>query len=68
MEITSGWEPNKQSQGDTILRLLNRKFSTLPDLLIRQLESLSPHQLDSLAEDLLGFHTVADLQVWLINS
>lgn len=61
-------QTNKPRPNAAIIRLLNCRFGTLPNLLLRQLQSLSPAQLNSLTDRMPTFHTVADLQVWLINS
>lgn len=78
MELTTSWEQKgivkgrqegqKEGQVATILRLLNRKFGTLPNAIALSIQSLESTQLDTLTEDLLDFQTLDDLQVWLSNS
>lgn len=78
MQITTSWkeegrlegrlEGQKDGQVNTILRLLNRKFSTLDRAISERIHSLEPNQLDDLTEDLLDFQSVDDLQDWLSNS
>ena len=74
MQITTSWEQKGLVQGrvegqsNTILRLLNRKFGSLPKATAEQIESLQPNQLDSLTEDLLDFQSLDDLNQWLSNS
>uniref|UniRef100_B8HN48 DUF4351 domain-containing protein n=1 Tax=Cyanothece sp. (strain PCC 7425 / ATCC 29141) TaxID=395961 RepID=B8HN48_CYAP4 len=48
-----------------VLRLLNRRFGELPDNLQQSIDSLSLSQIENLAEALLDFTTLADLQTWL---
>jgi predicted transposase YdaD len=74
MEITTSWEQKgilkgrQEGQGNTILRLLNRKLGTLPSAIATQIKSLEPNQLDTLTLDLLDFETLDDLHRWLNNS
>jgi hypothetical protein len=71
MELTTSWEQKgiakgqKEGQVATILRLLNRKFGSLPEDLALSVKSLEPSQLDVLTEDLLDFQSIDDLQNWL---
>ncbi len=48
-----------------VLRLLRRRFGDLPDDLVRQINGLELNPLETLAEDLLDFSALADLQNWL---
>ncbi|MDS3861881.1 DUF4351 domain-containing protein [Thermosynechococcaceae cyanobacterium BACA0444] len=48
-----------------VLRLLTRKFGVLPVGILSQVEGLTLVRLEELAEALLGFEKVADLEVWL---
>ena len=66
MEITTSWE--RKGKSNTIIRQLNRKLGTLPSTISSEIESLQPNQLDSLAEDLLDFQSLDDLDRWLSNS
>jgi predicted transposase YdaD len=74
MQITTSWkeegriEGRIEGQSNTILRLLNRKFGSLPNEIATQINSLEPNQLNSLTEDLLDFETFDDLEQWLSNS
>ena len=71
MEITTSWqrkgrlEGRLEGQSNTILKLLNHKFGTLDEAVVRQIKSLESEQLDSLTEDLLDFQTLEDLNQWL---
>jgi hypothetical protein len=49
----------------TILRQLNRKFSTLSPELINQISTLSIERLDNLADAVLDMQTLDDLVQWL---
>lgn len=51
-----------------VLRQLNRRVGTVPPELQLQLQSLPLAQLEALAEDLLDFSTLADLNNWLQTS
>jgi predicted transposase/invertase (TIGR01784 family) len=48
-----------------VLRLLNRRFGVLPESLSSQIANLSLTQIESLAEALLDFQTLSDLEAWL---
>ncbi|MGI0491506.1 Rpn family recombination-promoting nuclease/putative transposase [Alkalinema pantanalense CENA528] len=50
-----------------VLRLLTRRFGTLPEGISATLETRSLSNLEALAEALLDFTTIADLQTWLQN-
>jgi hypothetical protein len=66
MQITTSWE--QKGQSNTILRQLNRKLGNLSGEITTRIKSLEPNQLDILAEDLLDFQTLNDLERWLSNS
>ncbi len=66
MQITTSWE--QKGIIATITRQLNHKLGELPEETISQIKSLNSTQLDSLAEDLLDFQTIGDLNQWLSNS
>jgi hypothetical protein len=70
MQLTTSWkeEGRQEGQSNTILRLLNRKFGSLPNAIATQIESLETHRLDSLTEDLLDFNSLDDLNRWLSYS
>ena len=65
MQITTSWE--QKGIVATITRQLNHKLGELPEETISQIKSLNSTQLDSLAEDLLDFQTINDLNQWLSN-
>ncbi|MFO0142875.1 MAG: DUF4351 domain-containing protein, partial [Aphanizomenon sp.] len=48
-----------------VLRLINRRFGEIKLSLIEQIQSLSIEQLENLADALLDFSQVADLETWL---
>lgn len=48
-----------------ILRLLNRRFGEIKSSLIEQIQLLSIEELENLADALLDFSQVADLETWL---
>ncbi len=48
-----------------IIRLLNRRLGEIEAPLIEQIRKLPVEQLEELAEALLDFSTVADLEQWL---
>ncbi|MTJ08220.1 MULTISPECIES: DUF4351 domain-containing protein [unclassified Anabaena] len=48
-----------------IMRLLNRRFGTVPQELVPKIEQLSREQIETLAEDLLDFSVLQDLENWL---
>jgi len=51
-----------------VLRLLNRRFGELDSNLVEQIQALGVSELEALAEALLDFSTVADLERWLQQS
>lgn len=55
----------QEGQQDLILRQLNRRFGEIDAVLIERIRGLSIEQLSLLAEALLDFSVVADLEVWL---
>ncbi|RCJ41886.1 hypothetical protein A6770_35885 [Nostoc minutum NIES-26] len=55
----------QEGQQDLILRLLNRRFGEIDAALIERIRGLSIEQLSLLAEALLDFSVVADLEAWL---
>ncbi len=54
-----------EERADLSLRLLTRKFGTLPDDVTAQIRALESEQLLALAESLLDFTTPDDLTAWL---
>jgi predicted transposase/invertase (TIGR01784 family) len=55
----------KIGETKVILRLLNQRFSELPNSVQQQIAKLSIAQLDALTEALLSFETPQDLSDWL---
>ncbi len=55
----------EQEARSLILRLLKRRFGELPDEPQTQIQALSVEQLEALADALLDFSTLADLEEWL---
>jgi predicted transposase YdaD len=51
-----------------VIRLLNRRFGELDTNLVEQIQALDVSELEELAEALLDFSTVADLESWLQQS
>lgn len=59
-------EDGREEEGrGLVLRLLNRRFGVLPESLSSQIANLSLTQIESLAEALLDFQTLSDLEAWL---
>jgi len=58
-------EGRQEGQADLILRLLGRKFGVLSEAFRSNIAQLSPTQLESLAEVILDFTNVAELDRWL---
>ena len=48
-----------------VARLLTRKFGKVTQKVIKRLDKLSAEQLEELAEAVLDFEKVADLEAWL---
>lgn len=71
MEIVTSWmregiEQGKQSEALTIVtRQLNHQIGTITPELQQRVEQLQLTQLEDLAEELLDFSEVADLEAWL---
>lgn len=58
-------EGRQEGERALVLRLLIRRFGSIPAALQTQIEALSLAQLEELGEALLSFATIADLTVWL---
>ncbi len=59
-------QKGRQQEAFTMInRLLNRCFNQIDVLLIERVRGLSTEQLENLAEALLDFTAVADLETWL---
>jgi predicted transposase YdaD len=54
-----------EGQALMLLRLITRKFGSLSEELRSQVEQLSTTQLESLAEAILDFDRIVDLEAWL---
>ena len=63
-EIKGEIKGRKQALLTIILRLLTRKFGNLPPKLHTRIARLQIPRLESLAEAILDFESVADLEVW----
>jgi Domain of unknown function (DUF4351) len=48
-----------------VMRQLNRRFGKIPDVLLPKIEQLSIEKIETLAEDLLDFSVLTDLENWL---
>jgi predicted transposase YdaD len=57
-----------EAEANLVLRLLNRRFGELDSNLVEQIQSLGVSELEALADALLDFATVADLESWLQQS
>ena len=55
----------QQGEAKLVLRQLNRRFGALNATLEQQIRGLSVEQLETLAEELLDFSTVEELETWL---
>ncbi|MBD2243011.1 DUF2887 domain-containing protein [Nostoc sp. FACHB-888] len=58
-------EGREEEARSLILRLLNRRVGAVPEQLQCQIQGLSVEQLEALADTLLDFSTLADLEAWL---
>lgn len=58
-------EGREQGERSLILRLLNRRVGEVPESVRVKINTLSISQLESLAEALLDFSNLSDLEVWL---
>ncbi|MEH2301657.1 MAG: DUF4351 domain-containing protein [Nostoc sp.] len=58
-------EGNKQGEQRLVIRQLNRRIGEIDTSLIERIQGLSIEQLENLAEALLDFSSVADLEIWL---
>jgi hypothetical protein len=74
MQIINQWEEHAlqrgQEQGSRaiLVRQLARKFGQLPTPLHEKLDGLSQDKLEQLADAVLDFSTVADVQSWLARN
>lgn len=58
-------EAKEEGERIIVLRQLNRRVGNIPDAVLSQIQGLSVEQLEALADALLDFSTLADLQGWL---
>ena len=70
MRLAPSYQRDKQQarrdgEEHLILRQLNRRFGEIKSSLIEQIQLLSIEQLENLADALLDFSQVADLETWL---
>ncbi|WP_052055867.1 DUF4351 domain-containing protein [Myxosarcina sp. GI1] len=67
MQITTSWQLKGRIEGqvNTVMRQLNRKLGNLPEEDVSAIQSLEPSQLELLAEELLDFQSLDDLNQWL---
>lgn len=71
MPYVTSWERRGREQGlalgklQLVLQLLKAKFGSLDEKLTTQIEQLPVKKLEKLAEALLGFSDVTDLERWL---
>ncbi len=67
MKIVTSWmRDGMQSEAlSLVMRQLTRKIGTLTPELQQRIEQLQLAQLEDLAEELLDFSEVADLEAWL---
>jgi hypothetical protein len=55
----------QQGLKQVAVRLLTRKFGKVAQKTVKRLDKLSPDRLEELAEAVLDFEKVADLEAWL---
>ena len=71
--IEQGREQGREQEGRALIlrqlnrRLFNRRVGTLPESVTTKIADLSIEQIETLAEELLDFQSIADLEVWLEN-
>ena len=75
MEVVTSWmeqgievgvERGRQEEGQSlVLRQLNRRVGSLPEVIETQVKSLPLEQVEALGEALLDFTSLADLENWL---
>lgn len=58
-------EGRQEGSQSLVLRLLHRSLGPLPQVTQAQVVALSLTQLEALAEDLLEFQAISDLETWL---
>ena len=67
MEITTSWKQEGIVEGERALtiRLLTKKVGNLSPELLARVSSLNLERVEALAEDLLDFKQVGDLERWI---
>jgi predicted transposase YdaD len=66
LEDTRIYREAREDEGRSlVLRQLNRRVGTLPEMIQTQVEALPLEQLEALGEDLLDFTSLTDLENWL---
>lgn len=71
--IVQGIVQGREQEGRALIlrqlnrRLLNRRVGTLPESITTRIADLSIEQIETLAEELLDFQLIEDLEVWLEN-
>jgi hypothetical protein len=75
MELTTSWheagrvegraEGRRQGAADIVLRQLRRRVGNVPEAVAKRIEALPVEQLERLADDLLDFSALGDLEHWL---
>ncbi|MEA5619805.1 Rpn family recombination-promoting nuclease/putative transposase [Cronbergia sp. UHCC 0137] len=64
--LEQGLEQGREQEARSlILRQLNRKVGTIPNVLLSKIQLLSLEQIEALGEALLDFAVLADLETWL---
>ncbi|AFZ29090.1 hypothetical protein Glo7428_0490 [Gloeocapsa sp. PCC 7428] len=67
--LAEGEQQGREVEGRSlVLRQLNRRVGELPQDLRTQIESLSLEQLENLAEALLDFQSITDIDAWLAEN
>ncbi|MEG5061751.1 Rpn family recombination-promoting nuclease/putative transposase [Microcoleus sp. A2-C5] len=71
--VVQGIVQGREQEGRSLIlrqlnrRLFNRRVGTLPESITTKISDLSIEQIETLAEELLDFQSIADLEVWLEN-
>jgi predicted transposase/invertase (TIGR01784 family) len=60
-------EAKEDGERELISRLLNRRFGRLSESVAARVAGLSVRQVEALAEELLDFHAITELEAWLEN-
>jgi Domain of unknown function (DUF4351) len=73
MEITTSWKEEGRVEGresgerGLVIKLLTKKVGNLSPEILARVSSLNIERLEALAEDLLDFKHVGDLERWLLG-